>query len=679
MSTFDTFARVVRAQFQEMEQAELFVVDADRDVIWEKYLMAFPAGTNPMFRERTEHDCSCCRHFIRDMGPVVALQNGVLTSIWDLAGLPEHYQVVANAMSAYVKSLPIRDIYVTDYTTHGTEQNHEAPSHLTGPVLTWKHFSVKVGGKFVHLHGLDERRGEARTSRDVLYRGLTELKSEALETVLDLIDSKALYRGEEHKRAVAAFYGLQDKFLRATSEQRQLFAWANAHLPVARFRNTVIGTLVQDLSDGKDLEHAVKSFETKVAPQNYKRPTALITKGMVEQAMKTIGELGLEEALQRRHATFSDVSVNSVLFVDRGVRGKMKGGLTEMLMQDVKQTATFNFDKAEEIAIDKFVREVLPKTTELKLYMDNALLQNFMSLTAPVNEDSKSLFKWANDFAWSYDGNVTDSIKERVKRAGGQVENVKMRASLAWSNYDDLDLHVHEPDGTHIYFGNRGGHDRNGRKCGVLDVDMNAGGGTTREPVENIRWTDKLKDGQYQVRVNQFSKRESIRVGFTVEIESDLGLQTFTHVTAVRSTETVTVAILTVKGGNVIDIKVPSKEVVAGQISTDKWGIKTLDLVKVNSLVLSPNYWDDNAVGNKHWFFILDGCKNPEPARGIYNEFLSSKLDKHRKVFEVLGDRTKCLPEDSQMSGVGFSSTRKEKVTVMAVGPRLSRPYTIVF
>ena len=53
---------------------------------------------------------------------------------------------------------------------------------------------------------------------------------------------------------------------------------------MARFRNTVIGTLVQDLSAGVDLEVAVKSYETKVAPQNYKRPTALITKAMVESA-----------------------------------------------------------------------------------------------------------------------------------------------------------------------------------------------------------------------------------------------------------------------------------------------------------------------------------------------------------------------------------------------------------
>ena len=39
--------------------------------------------------------------------------------------------------------------------------------------------------------------------------------------------------------------------------ERGVFAWANAGNPAARFRNTVIGTLVQDLSEGQDVERAV--------------------------------------------------------------------------------------------------------------------------------------------------------------------------------------------------------------------------------------------------------------------------------------------------------------------------------------------------------------------------------------------------------------------------------------
>lgn len=669
---FHIFGKAVRTRFDELSKDALFVVNSDRDTIWEAYLDAFPPGSNPIFRERTEHDCSCCRHFIRNIGNVVAIQNGVLASVWDLNGLPQPYQTVADAMAEHIKALAIRDVFLTPMAKHGVEVSRELKD---GKTLQWSHFAVEAPKKFVSANYV-EQRGEIRTTFAVLMRGLTELSATAVATVADLINENAIYRGQEFERQVREFQELQARVLGiADPKARELLVWTLVGNPVARFRNTVIGTLVQDLSDGVDLETAVKSYETKVAPQNYKRPTALITKAMVESAMKTIQELGLEQALERRHARLSDVSVNSVLFVDNAVRGEMKGGIKGLLMEEVKPAA-FDPEKAEEIGVDQFVSVVLPKVTGLRLYLENSALSNFVSMTAPAHQDSKSLFRWKNDFAWSYDGNVTDSIKDKVKRAGGQVENVAMRVSLAWSNFDDLDLHIATPDGDHIYYAQKMG--RFGRQGGALDVDMNAGGGHTREPVENIRWVRTPPDGAYRVFVHQFRKRESIDVGFVVEVESAHRLDTFRFDKALPQSHKQPVAVLRVERGQITNIAV-QPGITAGSISQEKWSVKTLDLVRVNSLVLSPNYWDDSAVGNKHWFFILEGCKNPLPTRGIYNEFLSSKLEKHRKVFEVLGDKTKCPVVDDQLSGVGFSSTRKDKVTVQATGPKLNKAYTIMF
>jgi len=386
---------------------------------------------------------------------------------------------------------------------------------------------------------------------------------------------------------------------------------------------------------------------------------------MVEDAVKTIDELGLEQALERRHARISDVSVNSVLFVDNAVQSEMKGGIAELLMEEVKPAA-FDPTKATEISIEEFLKNVLPKTKGLQLYLGNNLMGNLVSMTAPVHPDGPSLFKWDNRFAWSYEGNVTDSIKEKVKRAGGQVENVHMRVSLAWYNTDDLDLHVIEPNGNHIYFGN---------KSNKLDVDMNVVN-LVRDPVENVRWVQFPAAGTYKVYVHQFTRRESVDVGFTIEIENDGGLTTLRYEKGVKGE--VPVAQIYVARDRKITLA-PDKEMVVGSASREVWGLRTLDLVRVNAIVLSPNYWDDNAVGNKHWFFLLEGCKNPLPTRGISNEFLHSRLEKHRKVFEVLGDKAKCPYSPEQLSGVGFSSTKQDKVSVIAMGPNLNRPYTVAF
>ena len=61
---FLKFKNAVAKQFKKMSDAKLYQTDVDKDTLWETYLSSFPEGTNLMFRERTEHDCNCCKQFI---------------------------------------------------------------------------------------------------------------------------------------------------------------------------------------------------------------------------------------------------------------------------------------------------------------------------------------------------------------------------------------------------------------------------------------------------------------------------------------------------------------------------------------------------------------------------------------------------------------------------------------
>lgn len=132
-----------------------------------------------------------------------------------------------------------------------------------------------------------------------------------------------------------------------------------------------------------------------------------------------------------------------------------------------------------------------------------------------------------------------------------------------------------------------------------------------------------------------------------------------------------------VQGG--VITKVSFKDMVGGSASQDVWGLKTEQFVPVNSVMFSPNHWDEQSIGNKHWFFLLDGAVNNEPTRGIYNEYLNSALDKHRKVFEVLGNKTQCPPTADQLSGLGFSSTKGDSLIVQVAGAKLRKTYQINF
>lgn len=666
---FDKFKTAVAKQFALIQRLPLFRVAVEGDLLWATYLSSFPEGTNPVFRERTEHDCSCCRHFIRTLGGVVAIIGGDVVSIWDVAVKDPAYQAVADALSSFVKPFPIAAPFLHYERTIGTDRNFE---QMLDQVHTWSHFHVNVDQRHIaDKASIATLLGNRRANHDVLLRSLREISDDAVETTLELIAQNSLYRGEEHKAALREFQILQRAFTRLDGAVEQdRFAWtAETFGAVTHIRNTAIGTLLVDLSNGVELEDAVKAFEVKVAPTNYKRPTALITKSMIKSAKAKLAELGLTSALDRRYARLEDVTVNNVLFVNRDARKAVGGGdVFDDLADQVG--AKVHFDKVEEIPIHRFIQEVVPRANSIEVLLENRLAGNLVSLIAPADATARPLFKWPNNFSWSYNGEVTDAIKERVKKAGGNVTG-DVCCRLAWFNWDDLDLHMEEPEGTHIFFANK--HSRTG---GQLDVDMNAGSGRTREPVENIFYPDRSRmyAGEYTLFVHQFCARETTNVGFEVEVDFLGSVHRFAYDKAVRYGEQVNVCRFRYADGVFTILEsLPSSQAVRML-----WGVPTQTFHKVTVLMLSPNYWDARAVGNKHYFFMLDGCRNDNTARGFFNEFLKEDLTPHRKVFEVVASKTKPEHSDEQLSGLGFSSTQRNTIVCRVKG-KFTRTVKVAF
>lgn len=639
----------------------LFVVNVDKDLLWMSYLLSFEDETI-----RQDHNCNACKSFIRHYGKVVAIdpQTYKVKTFWDDVHTPG-YEKTASDLAKLVKEAGIGDIFIQDVNEfHGCDHNVQLLPD--GTTRTWTHLYVTIPNKFKfnkRVHHFDSAagyRGDVRARAGVFERSLSELKLSAVETVIELIEDNNLYRGEEFLKTLQEFRRTMLEADNLSPEVRTNYCWMNFRSPIAKIRNTAMGTLLIDLSNGVELERAVRAYENIMAPANYKRPTALITKKQIEAAQKKVEELGLTDALPRRHAHVEDISVNDVLFVNRDTRARMKGGmfdaLTETAMVNPKE-----FTKATEVSAQKFVTDILPGAKDVSILVENRHIPNFVTLTAPENPDANQLFKWNNNFAWVYNGSVADSFKEKVKAAGGNV-NGFLRCSLHWFNYDDLDLHVTEPGGSEIYFGHK-----NGYSGGVLDVDMNAGSGKTRDAVENIIWTDpsRIRTGSYRVRVHNFARRESIDVGFEMEIEINGEIHKFNYSKMIPHGDYVDVARIEVDRQGNISLTPSIPEGTTSFKSVNEWGIDTMKFQKVSCIMFSPNHWEGNSVGNKHLFFMVDGCKNPEPVRGFFNEYLRADLERdHKRVFEALGARAKTEYSDEQLSGLGFSSTSRNDVIV---------------
>lgn len=658
---FKDFSNQVEKQFNALtsdENAVIVRANVDGDKLWELYLSAYPEEYNQVFRERPTYDCNHCKSFIRRIGSAVAIKNGKIHTVWDVT-VPGYFQEVADKLAEMVRSAPIGGYFLTTENVAGNLSNFDT----VDPSIKWDHFYAKIPSKLVfNSSAFGIKKSELEGNFAVFSAGMKDLKLEAAETVLELINQGSLYRGEEHKEKIKDFIKSKKKYDALDDEQKTLFIWSEAHKLgfKSRFKNEVIGTLVADLSEGKDLEKAVQAFETKVAPTNYRRTTALITPSMIKQAQDKIETLGYGAALYRRFAKEQDISINNVMFK---AKTKIALNVFDEISAEAKSKPK-ELKKVESISLDKFVNDVMPNAENIEVLFENRFKSNLVTLVAPEHDTSNNMFKWDNNFSWAYNGDVTDAIKERVKQAGGKVEG-DLRISLNWHNGDDLDLHCKTPTDRTIYYA------RSNRRFdgGELDVDMNGlDQHDDKNPVENIIFADKLRmvEGQYQFMVNQYNRRTAKNGGFSIQVEFDGNIQTFEYPHSMSSGETIKVFTVEYKNGEFKLLNVSDKLTGNGISSNGQeiWNVKTNEFVPAKLVMNSPNFWGENKVGNKHLFFILDNCKTNEPVRGFFNEYLKPELNEHRKVFEVLGGKLKAEPTDDQLSGLGFSETIRNEITV---------------
>lgn len=678
---FKDFVKAIQKNLQQMskDSSRLFTVNVDTEELYNLYLDSFPAGTNEIYRERREYDCSCCRHFIRDIGNVVSIKNGELHTIWGINPVSDDkYNVVAAALDAYVKQKAVSGVFLKKEKRIGTPENREMLP--TGKINKYEHFFVDLPEicifKEYYGHTLEGDLSQFRDVRNVFKRSLDEISKEAVDTVLELIAQNSLYKGAEWKKQLTEFKNYQKEYGKLTDEQKELWIWEKSVVAgpvIGKIRNHSIGTLLVNIAEGMELDTAVRKYEEIVAPANYKRPKAIFTKKMLEDAKKTISELGYMDSLQRRFATLDDITVNNILFSNKDAAKRITGAMD--LFDEMEQDVAIDpkrFSKVEEISAEDFIKNVLPVAKELEVYLENKHIQNMVSLIAPEVADAKTMFKWNNGMSWAYTGNITDSdIKENVKAAGGSVTGI-VRFSIQWNDGNgkdnsDLDAHCLEPQGgDHIYFS----HKISRYTGGELDIDITdpiyqckSNGGVA---VENITYPSKerMKPGTYKFYVNQYSFRNS--QGFKAEVEVNGEIHSYEYNTPVRGNVDVAEVILDQSGNFKVVDKLPGN---CATISKDVWGIKTLQFTPVSVVCYSPNYWDEQkGIGHQHLFFMLKDCINPEEPNGYYNEFLKPELEQHRRVFEALGAKAHVKDVDDQLSGVGFSLTKRNDLIIKVKG-----------
>lgn len=662
---------------KNMASRKLFRVDYSREELWDIYLSDLPEEINPIYLVNPVHKCSACHTFFRQVGNVVAIdeENYELITLFG-CDVPGEYAGVFAKLDEELKNSRIMNIFKHDSKRAG--QKYDRRKMEDGTVVRFEHFYIDIPRAHI---GYSNDISEAKTNRAVLESSTNKISMDAVDTVLELIATNSLYRGNEWENTLKKFRNYLIEFEGVDEKNRDMFFWIKSielGPLVAKIKNKSIGALLTNITQGMSLDEAVGKYEQIVAPTNYKRPKPVFTQKMLESAQEKIEELGYADSIQRRFAVMEDLSVNDVLYAYRDAAPRLQdsGDVFDKL-KDLAVKRPRNFDKVEEIPIKDFTEHILPNAQEIELYLNYDLTNNFVSLIAPVNKDAPSMFKWDNLFSWTYKNNLADSImKERVKAMGGDVD-VDLRFTIQWNDAEDwdkndLDAHCTGPDGEEIYYR----HMKSSKTGGWLDVDIiNPENG--QPAVENIQFKDKCKmiPGDYLFRVHQFSYRGGDG-GFRAEIEFDGKIYEFNYPFKLNQNEYVNVAKVTLNDDGTFTFK---SFLDSHASNIKEWGLNYNTFVPVSLICYSPNYWADNEVGNKHVFFMLKDCICDERPRPWFNEYLTEELTReHKRVMEALGSVAKVEKAENQLSGIGFSLTQKSKVTLKVRTENIDRVFNVV-
>ena len=169
------------------------------------------------------------------------------------------------------------------------------------------------------------------------------------------------------------------------------------------------------------------------------------------------------------------------------------GGHYEIYVRDYR-------DRTEEMSTFYIVRvQIGDDVQEFEGEIDVTDTEDFILEFDYNGGSSRSGFSSSRTTTTTTTVTLTETIlEERITEY--RTGTGEITISLIWDSWDDLDLHVMTPDGSHIYYGMPYGGG------GVLDHDANSGTERTLDPIENVYFAAP-QSGEYVIWITDHNDR----------------------------------------------------------------------------------------------------------------------------------------------------------------------------
>lgn len=430
---FDIFAEEIRHRAEAWGTHHWYRSTINPDELWEAYLSGF---SDPEIRQ--QHNCHCCKSFIKKYGGLVTTKGKELFSpLWpeytDTNLYSESLENIHKLFNA--NRCSIKYPFYTDREILGTRDDDEG----------WTHFWVQTRA-FQYHRGPTKHAAEKFQEHKMLVEYLHSMELNTISIAKDIFQSDSTLARSKH--AGMANWLLDIRRYVSTlgySNERRNYLWhvaMNAPIGYCHIKNTVVGTFIEDI-EKHGIEEAKRKLNAMMNPLQYQRPQAAPTEGNIRAAEALFQKMNLGPSLERRYANLQDIQE---FLWKPAVREEKAQGLFSHLSKEHKKMELPKDSYINNISWVVFARDVLPQAKSIRIKLNGTL--NFAGLVTAVHADAEPILQWdrkehRNPVSWYvYHGGSRPSTWALVDGEWADIVGVTLMPSNWNGCKSDFSKHV---------------------------------------------------------------------------------------------------------------------------------------------------------------------------------------------------------------------------------------------
>lgn len=393
----------------------------------------------PLYVRQT-YNCRACRNFVNRYGSLVHVNdNGYLEPVmWIYAGSSSIFENAVEAVIEAITNAKVTGVFITSEKTLGTPK--------TG---IWEHMAVNVPKRMIYsgrLYTASQVSAEKLEDFKMLAKAVNDYSIETVESAVNLLRSDYMYRGNKILGIAEWFLDVQKSA--KNNRNRRNILWkkvATAPSGFCHISSSMIGTLLDDISEGMPIEDVQRRFNEKMDPLKYQRPQVAPSAGNVARAEKIVAELGLENSLKRRFARLDEIETIW-----------KPAGKTYKLTTDTVSSGVFSDIKTKESTVKKqstdyastntmtwvkFQRTVLPNAKKIELDVSGGK-NSYSALVTADDPSAAPIICWdteehRNPFNWYLYAGGSDAIRWGLHSLGTvEVTGIALQPNMWQPGYE---------------------------------------------------------------------------------------------------------------------------------------------------------------------------------------------------------------------------------------------------